>query len=214
MAAAERVPVAGSERALEPGHTRVGDVDLDAPVDLTVYVRPRAQADWVDDEARRPPAERRRVDRDAWAAAHGAAPEDIDAVTAFARQAGLTVTGTDPARRAVMLRGPLRAAVAAFGATIEGEYQTADGKRTYRARSGALTVPAQLGDVIAGVFGIDDRPQAQPRMQRRPRASAPAPGGFTPRPRSPRRTPFRRRRPARARRWGSSSWAAALPPAT
>ncbi|HEX4010612.1 MAG TPA: S53 family peptidase [Solirubrobacteraceae bacterium] len=180
MAAARRVPVAGSERALESGHTRVGDADLDAPVDLTVYVRPRAQADWVDDEAQRPPAERRRLDRDAWAAAHGAAQQDIDAVTAFAAQAGLTVTGADPARRAVMLHGPLRAAVDAFGATMEGEYRAPGAERTYRARSGELTVPSELGDVVAGVFGIDDRPQVQPRIQRRRRQAAPAEGGFTP----------------------------------
>jgi kumamolisin len=180
MAPAERVPVAGSERTLEAGHTRVGDVDLDAPVDLTVYVRPRAQAGWVDEEAQRPPAERRRLGREAWAAAHGASQQDIDAVTAFAAQAGLTVTGTDPARRAVMLHGPLRAAVAAFGATMEGEYRVPGAEATYRARSGELTVPSQLGEVVAGVFGIDDRPQVQPRIQRRRDQAAAAEGGFTP----------------------------------
>jgi len=180
MAAAERVPVAGSERALEPGHTRVGDVDLDAPVDLTVYLRPRADADWVDGEARRPPSQRRRLDREAWAEAHGAAQEDIDAITAFAQRSRLTVTGTDLGRRVVTLHGSLRDVVAAFGATMEGQYQAPGAADTYRARSGALTVPAQLGSVVTGVFGIDDRPQAQPRIHRRRHQAAPAEGGYTP----------------------------------
>lgn len=48
MAASERVPVPGSERELTAGHTRIGDVDLGAEVDVTVYVRPRAALDWVD----------------------------------------------------------------------------------------------------------------------------------------------------------------------
>jgi kumamolisin len=178
MASSERVPVEGSERRIEPDHARVGDVDLNAQADLTVYLRPRAKVDWVDAEAQRPPGERRVVRREEWADAHGAQSADIDAVKAFAERSGLTVTGVDAARRAVSLRGPLRAAVDAFGAQMEGVYEVAGGGRRYRARSGALTVPAALKDIVAGVFGIDDRPAASPRL-RRARAAA-ATNGFTP----------------------------------
>jgi kumamolisin len=177
MESSERVPVEGSERRIEPDHRRVGDVDLNAQVDLTVYLRPRAQVDWVDAEARRPPGERRVLSREDWANSHGAQQADIDAVRAFAEHSGLTVTGVDPARRAVHLRGPLQAAVDAFGAQMEGEYEPAAGARPYRARSGALTVPAALRDIVVGVFGIDDRPAASPRIRR---AQAAAPSGFTP----------------------------------
>ena len=48
----------------------------------------------------------------------------------------------------------------------------------YRARSGALTVPAALGDAVMGVFGIDDRPQARPHV--RVNAAAAAGSSFTP----------------------------------
>jgi kumamolisin len=177
MESSERVAVQGSERRIESDHRRVADVDLSAPIDLTVYVRPRAQVDWVDAEARRPPGERRVLSREEWADAHGAQPADIDAVTAFAEHNGLTVTGVDAARRAVHLRGPLKAVVKAFGAQMEGVYEPAAGGPRYRARSGALTVPAALEGVVAGVFGIDDRPAASPRLRR---AQAAAPGGFTP----------------------------------
>jgi kumamolisin len=166
MAASERVPVAGSERRLAPGHNRVGDVDPEAQIQVTVYVRPRAAADWVDEEAARPPAARRLATREDWADAHGAADEDLRAVTAFARGAGLSVTGVSAARRAVHLQGTLQVAADAFEATLEGMFRASADGREYRARSGPLTVPGSLGEVVVGVFGIDDRPQARPHLRR------------------------------------------------
>ena len=55
MSASDRVQVPGSERQLDPAHTRVGDVDPQAEIDLTVYLRPRAGLAWVDKEAMRAP---------------------------------------------------------------------------------------------------------------------------------------------------------------
>ena len=124
MSASDRVPVSGSERRLAPGHVRVGDVDPGQEIDLTVYVRPRAAVNWVDAESARPPAARRLVSREDWSDAHGAADEDLKAVTAFAHGAGLTVTGVDAARRAVTLRGTVGDAVTAFEASMEGRFQS------------------------------------------------------------------------------------------
>ncbi len=178
MAASDRVPVTGSERTLTSGHARVGDVDLQADIDVTVYVRPRAPLDWVDAECARAPMERRLVTREDWADAHGAADDDMTAVAHYALSAGLTVISSDSARRAVQLRGSLQAAADAFGATMEGRFQAAEGMGEYRARTGELTVPAALGDVVVGVFGIDDRPQARAHLRRHAKA---APGtSFTP----------------------------------
>ena len=87
MASSDRVPVTGSERVLTPGHKRVGDVDLNAAVDLTVYVRPRAPADWVDAERAAPAAATARA-REDWADAHGGSRRDIDAVTTSPRAPG------------------------------------------------------------------------------------------------------------------------------
>ena len=176
MEASERVPVPGSERQIEPGHRRIGDIDPQSDVELTVYVRPQAPADWVDEEAARPPSERRRLTREQWASAHGASAEDLAAVRSFAERAGLTVTGVDPAQRAIHLRGPLQAAAAAFGAQMEGQYAPAQGAPGYRARRGPLTVPAHLKEVVTGVFGLDDRPQARTQVHR----AAAAASSFTP----------------------------------
>ncbi|HET8980139.1 MAG TPA: S53 family peptidase [Solirubrobacteraceae bacterium] len=166
MEASDRVPVPGSERQIDPGHSRIGDVDPQEEVQLTVYVRPQSPADWVDAEAERPPAQRRRPTREEWASAHGASDADIAAVRSFAQDAGLTVAAVDPARRAVLLRGPLQAVTTAFGAQMEGRFAPAEGAPAYRGRKGPLTVPAALGDVITGVFGIDDRPQARAQVHR------------------------------------------------
>jgi len=178
MAASDRVPVQGSERTLPPGDTRVGDVDPQSDVQLTVYVRPRAPVDWVDAEAARAPARRRLAAREDWADTHGAADEDLRAVARFAHDAGLTVTAVDSARRAVQLRGRLQAAVDAFEAKMEGRYQAGSGGGEYRGRSGGLTIPAELGDVVTGVFGMDDRPQARTRLRRHAQADPAA--SFTP----------------------------------
>ena len=211
MAASNRVPVSGSER-LVPVDARIGDVDPQADVELTVYVRPRAPVDWVDAESARAPALRRLATREDWADMHGASDEDLRAVASFATDAGFTVTDLDSARRAVHLSGPLSAAVDAFEATIEGRYRPADGGAEYRGRSGALSVPAGLGNVVTGVFGIDDRPQGRPQAAPA-RAGAgrgivhPGPGGRGV------RVPVGRRR-AGARPSASSSSAAASTPPT
>jgi kumamolisin len=178
MTASDRVPVTGSERALVAGHTRVGDVDLQSQVDLTVYVRPRAPLDWVDRECARAPRGRRLVTHEDWAEMHGAADEDVTAVARFARDAGLEVTLVDSARRAVRLRGSLQASADAFQATLEGRFEAGEGRGEYRARSGGLTVPAELGNIVMGVFGIDNRPQARPHLRRH--AQAAAASSFTP----------------------------------
>ncbi|MGI8713575.1 MAG: protease pro-enzyme activation domain-containing protein [Solirubrobacteraceae bacterium] len=165
MSAPDRVQIPGSERKLDPEHNRVGDVDQQAEIDVTVYLRPRDTLGWVDAEATRPAAERRRPSREEWAERYGARPEDIDAVVAFANQHRLAVTGIDAARRSIGLHGTVDAVAAAFAARFEGLYAAAGGAQRYRGRSGALTVPADLDGVVTGVFGIDDRPQAAKHLR-------------------------------------------------
>jgi kumamolisin len=161
---ADRVPIPGSEREPVPEHPRVGDPEPQSTVEITVYLRPAAPLDWIDEEAKRPPAERRILSREELARAHGARKEDIDAVRAFAAEYGLEVVDADPARRSVVLRGPLEAVTRAFGAEVVGTFEHPT-KGVYRGRKGPLTVPASLAGVITGVFGIDERPQARAHVR-------------------------------------------------
>ncbi|HTT27119.1 MAG TPA: S53 family peptidase [Solirubrobacteraceae bacterium] len=171
----DRVEIPGSERQPAAEHPRVGDVDHEKPIEVTVYLRPSESLDWVDQEADRPPAERRTMSREELARATGASNEDIAAVRAFAERSGLEVTAVDNGRRAMTLRGTVDAVAEAFGAQDLGlfEHPTTG---EYRGRSGPLTVPSALADVITGVFGIDERPQARAHL----RQSATAAESYTP----------------------------------
>ena len=172
-----RAQVRGSAREVVPNHQRVGDVDPNAEIEVSVYVRPRASLDWVDAEAAKPPAQQQRVSRDEWTQAHGAQDDDIKAVTSFAQQAGLEVVESDPARRVVRLRGTVQAVADAFEAQLVGMFTPSGGGESYRARTGPLTVPDALAGVVTGVFGIDNRPQARPHLRRH---QAQAPSSYTP----------------------------------
>ncbi len=162
-----RVEIPGSERELDPTHARVGDIDETVEIEVSVYVRARADLGWVDVEARRAPGERRRLSREDWAQTQGADQADIDAVTSFAPGAGLDVVQADVSRRVVVLRGTVRALADAFSAQLVGVFAPASGAPSYRARTGPLSVAPELAGVVSGVFGLDDRPQARAHVRRR-----------------------------------------------
>jgi kumamolisin len=163
----QRVPIPGSERRLDAGHVRVGEVDLDATLEVSVYLTHRSPPEWVDAAALTPPAGRRRLTHEAWSDAHGADVATIDAVVAFAVDHGLSVVGVNAARRRMRLGASVGVVAAAFEARLEGRYAVSGqpGAAEYRARSGPLTIPHELDGLITGVFGIDDRPQARPGIR-------------------------------------------------
>ena len=82
-------------------------------------------------------------------------------VEEFASDHGLTVVSTEPARRLIKLSGTAAQFQSAFQTTL-AHYQ--DGKLTFRGRSGSLKLPAELHAVIESVMGLDNRPQARPRL--------------------------------------------------
>ncbi len=171
----DRVTVTGSERLPQHRARSLGPVPADERFEVTVRVRRRqplaAPAERGVHDAT-PPAARRYLSREDYAAQHGASPEDIAAVRRFAEAHGLVVVDASAGRRSVFLSGTAAQFSAAFGTTIEHyEHDHA----TYRGRSGALSVPRALGDIVVGVFGIDDRPAAQPHFQRRRGDAAGAP---------------------------------------
>jgi kumamolisin len=162
-----RFEVPGSDRVRDPAHARVGDIDLQAEIEVSVYVRPRGSLAWVDAAAALPPGERQLVSREEWAEDFGAHPADIHAVESFAAPTGLSVAGREGPRRVVALRGSVQKVAQAFGADMIGLYRDPATGATYRARSGGLSVPDTLAGVVVGVFGLDNRPQARANVRRR-----------------------------------------------
>jgi kumamolisin len=163
-----RKPVAGSERAPVADAQAAGPVARDERFEVTVRLRRRTPAATLAAaglHGEHLPAARQYVSREEYAARHGADPDDIAKIEDFAHAHGLSVVDASAARRSVFLSGTAEQFEAAFGTRIE-HYECRG--CTYRGRQGPLMVPADLAEIIEGVFGIDDRPAAVPHFQWRP----------------------------------------------
>ena len=161
-----RIPLAGSERLPVKGAQIIGPADPNERVSVTVKLRRRAAgneiASLVDEISGRGPKERRYLTREELAATHGADPNDIEKVEAFAHEQGLDVVETNPAQRRVVLSGTVAALSQAFGVFL-AQYEHPGGR--YRGRSGAIHLPEDLAPIVEGVFGLDNRPQARPHLR-------------------------------------------------
>lgn len=163
----DRVTVPGSNRAPVPGATAAGSPPPDERIQVSVLLRSKkSYAALRTSPALKAvgPRERSYLSRDEFAKLYGADPKDVNKLEAFAHGYGLTVTGIDLARRTVMLSGTISQLEAAFGAHLE--LCQCEG-RTFRSRTGDLTIPRALGGIVEGVFGLDNRQQARPRFRRR-----------------------------------------------
>jgi kumamolisin len=161
-----RLPVAGSERAPLEGAREIGPANPNENVDVTIRLRSRAGKKPIvsADVFTKPVAQRAILSRKEFEQRHGADPDSIARVEAFAREHGLAVKEKSPERRTVVLSGTVAAMNEAFGVELK-EYEHPNGR--YRGRTGAVHIPAELQDVIDGVFGLDNRPQAKPHFRRR-----------------------------------------------
>jgi len=118
---------------------------------VTIRLRPRSPIKLTE--------QRSIVSRKEFEQRHGADPKSIALVESFARAHKLLVKEESPARRTVILSGPVAAMNEAFGVELK-EYEHPSGK--YRGRTGAIHLPAELHDVVEGVFGLDNRPRPSP----------------------------------------------------
>jgi kumamolisin len=160
------VPLSGSERAPLEGAREVGPANPNEPVDVTIRLRSRAgKKPPVNPKEFTKPIEQRTIfTRGEFEKRHGADPEGIARVETFAAEHKLRVKEKSVARRTVILSGTVTAMNQAFGVELK-EYEHPSGK--YRGRTGPIHIPADLQDVIEGVFGLDNRPQARPHFRRR-----------------------------------------------
>ncbi|MFF2651913.1 protease pro-enzyme activation domain-containing protein [Streptomyces sp. NPDC058045] len=83
----------------------------------------------------------------------GASPQQVAAVKAWLRKAGLTVTGTS--RRYVSVSGEVAAAEKAFGTQMHNYRKSG---HTYRAPQRAASAPASLNGAVLTVTGLDNAP--------------------------------------------------------
>ena len=151
----ERVELRGSERRTIAEAQITGVPDPSERVSVTLVLRRRT--------SELPPPGSVTLSREEFAQQYGADPEDVAAVEDFAAANDLTVGEVSLARRSVQLEGTVANMNEAF-ATELFLYQTPAG--IFRGRAGSLFVPRTLDEVITGVFGLDERPQARAHFRR------------------------------------------------
>lgn len=169
--------LAGSERRVRKGATRVGPSDPAETVLVSLYVRRQPGAPplpTLDSYTAKNLGQRVNLSRSEFAERYGASPADLQVVADFAKAASLTVVETDPARRLVQVSGSVAQVSKAFGVDL-ANYRSA--QETYRGREGAIQLPDAVAGVVEGVFGLDNR-----RMARRMGGvgTTPAPVPVTP----------------------------------
>jgi kumamolisin len=156
-----RAEILGSERDA-PDAARLGVADPDEEAVVSLYLK-RAQAEPGSLPVRGREALRRERERGLLAAA--------DRISAFSTEHNLTVVEQDLARRLVKVSGTIQDLESAFGTQLH-MFRHADG--VFRARSGALTAPTDVADVLEAVLGLDQRPIATPKSMRLADAAATA----------------------------------------
>ena len=148
--------VPGSERAPMPGATKTGAPDPNELMHVTVVLRTRTGG------KKQPSLEKliakgERLTREEYQARYGADPADVAQVAAFASQHGLTVAQVNTAARTMLLTGRTADFSQAFQVPLDMYHYNG---RTYRGRTGSVSIPADLANIVVSVHGLDNRPQA------------------------------------------------------
>ena len=167
----KKVTLPGSER--QPIGTRIGDQPENETIEVSVILKPKTRAGV-------PSRGGAAVTRAEFAAKHGADTAAIEKVKEFAQENNLTVGETSVDRRTVKLEGTASDMTRAF--EVELSRYEHEGHQ-YRARSGAIQMPAELAGSVEAVLGLDNRAQAQPHYRVHGGKSAPAaaPVSYSPR---------------------------------
>ena len=163
-------PVPGSTRQAVRGGQALGPVAGSDVIDVTIRLREgqKTKAARVYRKSSRGGASAP-LTREELAELVSARPEDVRLVEAYAHEHGLTVLSVSLPERTIQLRGPAAAMQEAFGVSLE---RVSAKGHSFRQRTGNVHVPPSLSQVITGVFGLDDRPQAKPHFRVQPKVAA------------------------------------------
>jgi kumamolisin len=175
MASERYVPLPGSEREPMSGATKTGSCHPNEKVQVTVVLRRRPSSKKLLSPAKLA-ARGERLTREEYAARYGADPKDIKRVEKFAQAHGLTVSQVNAAALTVVLTGTAKAFSDAFRVDL-AYYKYPGG--TYRGRTGPVHIPQSLRNVVSGVLGLDNRPQAQAHYRIAPGSNAAASGSVS-----------------------------------
>lgn len=159
--------LAGSERHPVKGAEFLGASEAAEKLTVTITLRRRPDGAPLPDfeHFRKTPfSERQRMPEAVFASQYGAHPDDVKRVEAFAHAHGLHVVEAHAARRTVKVQGSVEQMNKAFGVTLGRYRHTIPARQrgkveteTYRGRDGFIHIPAELAEIVTGVFGLDNR---------------------------------------------------------
>ena len=147
--------VSGSRRTMLPGARVLGRANAHSKMEVTLKLRRMKELP----ELKGRPS---KVMTREQLAAYGASQENIDKVTSVLSKFGLTVVRSNPASRSVRLAGTVENMEKAFQVKL---FNYSHESGNYRGRVGDVHVPAELKDIVQGVFGLDNRRVARRRRQ-------------------------------------------------
>ena len=161
----EKVPLAGSHRHPARGAEKIGPANPSDQAHVTVYIRGKDKPPPVTQPGHY-------ITSEQYTATYGASEEDFQAIRDFAKQYNLTPANENAATRSIELWGTVGDLSNAFGVTLD-HVKIKD--RVYRGREGDVMIPQNLLPIITAVFGLDNRPQAEPHVRKlHPRAASEA----------------------------------------
>lgn len=158
-----RQRLAGSDRAPVEQSERLGPIDPKEIVRVVVTLRRRGERELEELAQRIAHEQAAPLSREQFSKNFAVAPDDFAKLEAFAREYQLTIERQDPLAAKAVLAGAAEQMQAAFGVELFHYQHPKLGR--FRGRTGCVTIPTELADVVTAVLGLDDRPQARPHFR-------------------------------------------------
>jgi kumamolisin len=177
MNQSDQTPASSGERPALPGARKVGNVGADERVELTIHVRRRRSLPAELVAGKSSPKLRTYLTIEQLERDYGADPADLRRVEDFVQRKGLVVVESHAGRRRLVVAGSAAACSDAFQVDLENWEHPLG---TYRTTHRAAQVPADLTDLVVGIFGLDTRPFARPHFKRLKPHAGSAFAGYTP----------------------------------
>lgn len=178
--AGSRRMLAGSLHHLPPGSVAKQRTNPNRWLELTVGVRRRKDLPDLSALDMKQPGERRYMTRDQLRNEFGSDPAAIDKIERFAAAHHLVVTRNEPASARLGLGGTVADISAAFGVKLFDYSHPKLGQ--FHARTGPVMLPADIGDAITGVFGLNNHRVMRRLPRQRQTVDARKPTGSQARP--------------------------------
>ncbi|MEX6686722.1 S53 family peptidase [Danxiaibacter flavus] len=150
------VQLRGSAKAAPSPETTTTKGSRNEKMDVTIRVRRKQSIEKTLEQGKR-------YSHAEYEKMFGASAEDMARVEKFLKENKLSVVESDSARRTIIAHGRAIDFEKAFQLTLS-HHKHPDGT-VFRTRTGYINVPADLENVIEGVFGLDNRPVARPMFR-------------------------------------------------